>query len=55
VALLSGTHKLIAIGYPAIDSLTTLLDGLRYILDREAIDSTDILGGSFGGLIAPLA
>lgn len=50
--LLSSTHTLIAIAYPRVDSLTHLLDGLRYILDRERLDSTDILGGSFGGLIA---
>jgi pimeloyl-ACP methyl ester carboxylesterase len=50
--LRSRTHKLIAIAYPSVDSLTRLLDGLRYILDREGIDATDIVGGSFGGLIA---
>jgi pimeloyl-ACP methyl ester carboxylesterase len=50
--LLSTTHTLIAIAYPRIVSLTALLDGLRYILDRERIDSTDIVGGSFGGMIA---
>ena len=50
--LLSSTHRLLAIAYPPVDSLTALLDGLRYILDRERIDSTDIVGGSFGGLIA---
>ena len=50
--LLSRTHTLIAIAYPAVDSLTRLLDGLRYILDREGIASTDIVGGSFGGLVA---
>ena len=49
---LSSSHTLIAIAYPPLDSLTALLDGLRYILDRERIDSTDIVGGSFGGLIA---
>src|SRR3954451_20368195 len=50
--LLSTTHTLIAIAYPPVASLTALLDGLRYILDRERIDSTDIVGGSFGGMIA---
>jgi pimeloyl-ACP methyl ester carboxylesterase len=50
--LLSRTHRLIAIGYPAVGSLTVLLDGLRAVLDREGIDSTDLLGGSFGGLVA---
>ena len=50
--LLSSTHVLIAITYPAVDSLTALFDGLRDILDREQIDSTDLVGGSFGGLIA---
>ena len=50
--LLSDTHTLIAIAYPPIGSLTHVLDGLRHILEREGLDSTDILGGSFGGLIA---
>ncbi|MCU1386252.1 MAG: hypothetical protein JWL71_4949 [Acidobacteria bacterium] len=50
--LLSSTHTMVAIAYPAVASLTALLDGIRYILDRERIDSTDVLGGSFGGLIA---
>jgi pimeloyl-ACP methyl ester carboxylesterase len=50
--LLSTTHTLIAIAYPPVVSLTALLDGLRYILDRERLDSTDIVGGSFGGMIA---
>lgn len=50
--LLSSTHTLIAIAYPQLASLTALLDGLRYILDREHLDCTDIVGGSFGGLIA---
>jgi pimeloyl-ACP methyl ester carboxylesterase len=50
--LLSRTHTLIATTYPPVESLTRLLDGLRDILDCEGIDSTDIVGGSFGGLIA---
>jgi pimeloyl-ACP methyl ester carboxylesterase len=50
--LLSATHTLIAIAYPPIDSLAGLLDGLRDLLDRAPIDSTDIVGGSFGGMIA---
>jgi pimeloyl-ACP methyl ester carboxylesterase len=50
--LLRSTHKLIAIAYPRVDTLTALLDGLAYILDREGIDSTDVVGGSFGGLVA---
>jgi len=43
---------LIAIAYPQTGSLTRVLDGLRYILDRERIISTDIVGGSFRGLVA---
>jgi pimeloyl-ACP methyl ester carboxylesterase len=50
--LLSSTHTLIAIAYPRVDTLAALLDGLRYILDREGVESTDIVGGSFGGLVA---
>jgi pimeloyl-ACP methyl ester carboxylesterase len=49
---LARTHTLIAVTYPPSGSLTGVLDGLRYILDRERIESTDVLGGSFGGLIA---
>jgi pimeloyl-ACP methyl ester carboxylesterase len=49
---LASTDTLIAIAYPAVDSLTALLDGLRDILDREGAESTDVLGGSFGGLLA---
>jgi pimeloyl-ACP methyl ester carboxylesterase len=50
--LLRATHKLIAVAYPPVDTLSALLDGLLYILDREGIDSTDVVGGSFGGMVA---
>src|SRR4029079_14003383 len=50
--LLSDTHRLIAVAYPRVDSLTRLVDGLRDVLDREGVGSTDIVGGSFGGLVA---
>jgi pimeloyl-ACP methyl ester carboxylesterase len=50
--LLASTHTLIAIAYPPVGTLTLVLDGLRHILDREGIESTDIVGGSFGGLVA---
>ncbi len=46
------THRILAIAYPRVDSLARLLDGLRAILDREGLESTDMVGGSFGGLIA---
>jgi pimeloyl-ACP methyl ester carboxylesterase len=49
---LEHTHRLIAIAYPAVESLTALLDGLRVVLDREGVTSTDLLGGSFGGMVA---
>lgn len=49
---LSDTHRIITIAYPRVDSLARLLDGLRAILDREALDTTDLVGGSFGGLVA---
>jgi pimeloyl-ACP methyl ester carboxylesterase len=50
--LLSVSHTLIAIAYPPVTSLTALLDGLRIVLDREGVGSTDLLGGSFGGMVA---
>jgi pimeloyl-ACP methyl ester carboxylesterase len=50
--LLASTHRLIAMTYPTVDTVTGLLDGLRTVLDREDLPSTDLVGGSFGGLIA---
>jgi pimeloyl-ACP methyl ester carboxylesterase len=50
--LLASTHTLIAISYPPLGSLTGLLDGLRHLLDREHLGAVDIVGGSFGGIIA---
>jgi len=50
--LLDPTHRLVAITYPSVDRLDPLLDGLVAILDREALASTDVVGGSFGGLVA---
>jgi pimeloyl-ACP methyl ester carboxylesterase len=52
VPFLSDTHRILATSYPPVDSLPRLLDGLRAMLDREALESTDIIGGSFGGLVA---
>jgi pimeloyl-ACP methyl ester carboxylesterase len=49
---LLATHRILAIAYPPVDALPRLLDGLRAILDREALESTDVVGGSFGGLVA---
>jgi len=50
--LLIDTHRILAIAYPRVDSLARLLEGLRAILDREGLESADMVGGSFGGLIA---
>jgi pimeloyl-ACP methyl ester carboxylesterase len=49
---LADTHRILAIAYPRIETLPRLLDGLRAILDREGIEATDIVGASFGGLVA---
>jgi len=52
VPFLIDTHRILAIAYPCVESLPRLLDGLRAMLDRERLVSTDMVGGSFGGLVA---
>jgi pimeloyl-ACP methyl ester carboxylesterase len=49
---LETTHRLIAITYPPVDHLEPLLDGLLAIADAEGLESLDVVGGSFGGLVA---
>jgi hypothetical protein len=46
---LSSTHQLIAIAYPPVDSLTAMLERPSLHPRREQVESTDIVGGSFGG------
>ena len=52
LAGLAASHRLVAIAYPHVGDLDTLVDGLAAILDREGLATTDVAGGSFGGLVA---
>ena len=52
LAPLAADHRLVAIAYPHLGDLDALVGGLAAILDREGIASIDIVGGSFGGLVA---
>jgi len=52
LAGLAASHRLVAIAYPHLGDLDILLDGLAAILDREGLVTTDLVGGSFGGLVA---
>lgn len=48
----SQDHRVIYPAYPRASSIEELADGLRAILDVEAISQADILGASFGGSVA---
>jgi len=38
--------------YPSVRSLDACVDGLASLLDAEQIDAADVVGGSFGGMLA---
>ncbi len=46
-------YRLIVPNYPAeLDRMSSLADGLGAILDQENIESTFLVGGSYGGMLA---
>ncbi|MFZ2097367.1 MAG: alpha/beta hydrolase [Anaerolineales bacterium] len=52
-SLEDGQYRLIVPSYPPeVDSMSTLADGLVEILTREGIQSTYVMGGSYGGMLA---
>lgn len=46
------THRAMAIRYPPVERLDDLLEGLHALALHEGATSVDIVGGSFGGLVA---
>lgn len=49
---LAARHRVIAPDYPAIDTMSGLVDGLAGLLDLLAIERAQVVGGSYGGLVA---
>ena len=50
--LLRRTHRLIAVSYPNCPDAEAVLVALASVADHEGADSVDLVGGSFGGLVA---
>jgi pimeloyl-ACP methyl ester carboxylesterase len=46
------THRLVAFAYPETDRLDQFIVGVCAVLDREGLTLVDVIGGSFGGLVA---
>lgn len=51
---LSNTCNIIAPDYPPLHTMEALADGLKAILDAEKIAVVNLLGGSFGGMLAQI-
>src|SRR5450631_4142449 len=51
---MSGACRVVYPGYPRVDSIGELADGLRTVLDAENIGQAAILGASFGGSVAQI-
>jgi pimeloyl-ACP methyl ester carboxylesterase len=45
-------YHIISVTYPGVTTMGQLVDGVVEILESESIDNADILGHSFGGMIA---
>lgn len=45
-------YRIIAPSYALSLTMTGLCDGIAHILEAECIDSTHVIGGSYGGLVA---
>ncbi len=52
ISALENEYRVIAPRYPAVETMTTCLDGIIGILAAEDVAQAHVLGGSFGGIIA---
>lgn len=49
---LQANYKVIAVTYPAVDTLEVLSEGVIAILDQERVDKANLVGTSLGGYLA---
>ncbi len=49
---LEADFRILAVFYPPLHSMTALVDGLAALLDHEGITQANVLGGSYGGVVA---
>jgi pimeloyl-ACP methyl ester carboxylesterase len=52
IRLFEPRFRVITPDYPAVRSLTEMIEGLMAILDAERVEAAHVIGGSFGGLLA---
>lgn len=52
ILALEETHRVIAVTYPAVDTLEGLEKSVLEILDREGVRQTNVVGTSLGGYLA---
>ncbi len=52
ITALENEYRVMAPRYPAIETMTTCLDGIIGILAAEDVAQAHVVGGSFGGIIA---
>lgn len=48
----SDRFRVVIPSYPPIPTMDGLIDGLARLLDAEGIETADVVGGSFGGMVA---
>ena len=52
VRALETDRRVLAVGYPPVDSMDAAADAVARVLDAEGIARADILGPSYGGMVA---
>lgn len=52
LARLAEGRRVVALAYPAVETMTALCDGVAALLDRLEIGRVDVLGSSLGGWVA---
>jgi pimeloyl-ACP methyl ester carboxylesterase len=52
IAGLAGSWRVIAPAYPPVATMGALVDGIAALLRHEGVEQADVVGGSYGGLVA---
>src|SRR3954469_25795297 len=52
LAALAESRRVIALAYPAVETMDALCDGTVALLDALGVDQADVLGSSLGGWVA---
>lgn len=52
INVLENDYRIITLDYPPVPTMSGLCDGLAEILDAVGIDRINVVGGSYGGLVA---